>query len=178
VTSVGLSLFNYQEDARSNKRKYLQYLFLIWSSLSSRSPHNSYQRITVIFEDCFLRMVREWQLLRHCVHNDVSSLLIWIANMLWCSFILNKHSVGFRNWNTELFQVNSKIRSAPADIPRKGLHHYVRRNLDLLHVGWNTGVRFPTVTGILFLPLSAQTPSRVRQAPKEYLGHFLGAIIG
>jgi len=41
-----------------------------------------------------------------------------------------------------------------------------------------TGVRFPTATGILFLPLSAQTPSRVRQAPKEYLGLFLGAIIG
>ena len=123
-------------------------------------------------------MVREWRLLRHCVHNDVSSLLIWIANILWCSFTLNKHGVGFRSWNTEHFQVNSEIRWAPADIPRKGLHHDVRRNSDLLHVGWNTGVRFPTATGILFLPLSTQTPSRVRQAPKEYLGLFLGAIIG
>ena len=72
---------------------YSQYLFFIWSSPSLGSHHKSYQPITVIFEDCLLRMAWEWQLLRHCVHSDVSSLLIWIASILVCSFPLNKHRV-------------------------------------------------------------------------------------
>jgi hypothetical protein len=66
---------------------------------------------------------------------------IWIANILGCSFTLNKHHVGFRNWNTVSFQVNSEYDqlqriSEGRDFTMTSVLVTGRGNSDFLYVGW------------------------------------------